>query len=106
MVPTQKLDLILRRHDELSAKLAEGADGASYVAASRELASLDDVVEAVRAYRAAQDEVEGLNAMLAEPALDAEMRDLAETALHDAERRLSESEEKMRPALRAKAAAD
>jgi peptide chain release factor 1 len=106
MIPTQKLDLILRRHDELSAKLAEGTDGASYVAASRELASLDDVVEAVRAYRAAQDELEGLNAMLAEPALDAEMRGLAETELHDAERRLSESEEKLRLALLPKDAAD
>jgi peptide chain release factor 1 len=106
MVPTQKLDLILRRHEELSAKLAQGTDGASYVAASRELASLDDVVEAVRAYRAAQDEAAGLNAMLAEPALDPEMRGLAETELHDAERRLADSEEKLRLTLLPKDAAD
>jgi peptide chain release factor 1 len=106
MIPTQKLDLILRRHGELSAKLAEGTDGPSYVAASRELATLDDVAEAVRAYRAAQDEVEGLNAMLAEPALDAEMRGLAETELRDAERRLGESEGKLRLALLPKDAAD
>jgi peptide chain release factor 1 len=106
MIPTQKLDLILRRHGELSAKLAEGTDGASYVAASRELATLDDVVAALRAYRAAQDEVEGLNAMLAEPALDPEMRGLAETELRDAERRLGESEGKLRLALLPKDAAD
>jgi peptide chain release factor 1 len=106
MIPTPKLDLILRRHEELSAKLTEGADAASYVAASRELASLNDVVEAVRAYRAAQDEVEGLNAMLAEPALDAEMRGLAETELQDAERRLSEAQGKLRLALLPKDAAD
>jgi len=106
MIPTQKLDLILRRHDELSAKLAEGTNGASYVAASRELASLDDVVEAVRAYRAAQDEVDGLNAMLAEPALDPEMRGLAETELQEAERRLGDSEGKLRLALLPKDAAD
>jgi peptide chain release factor 1 len=106
MIPTQKLDLILRRHDELSAKLAEGTNGASYVAASRELASLDDVVEAVRAYRAAQDEVDGLNAMLAEPALDPEMRGLAETELQEAERRLGDSEGKLWLALLPKDAAD
>src|SRR3954451_12894930 len=106
MIPTQKLDLILRRHDELSAKLAEGTDGGSYVAASRELASLDDVVAAARAYRAAQDEVAGLNAMLAEPVLDPEMRSLAETELGDAERRLSDSEGKLRLALLPKDAAD
>jgi peptide chain release factor 1 len=106
MIPTQKLDLILRRHEELSARLAEGTDGASYVAASRELASLDDVVAAARAYRAAQDEVAGLNAMLAEPALDAEMRGLAETELHEAERRLSETQGKLRLALLPRDAAD
>jgi peptide chain release factor 1 len=106
MIPTQKLDLILRRHDELSARLAEGADGVSYVAASRELASLDDVVAATRAYRAAQDEVAGLQAMLAEPALDVEMRGLAETELQDAERRLGESEGRLRLALLPKDAAD
>ncbi|MEA2832135.1 MAG: peptide chain release factor 1 [Methylobacteriaceae bacterium] len=106
MIPTQKLDLILRRHEELSAKLTESADGASYVAASRELASLDDLVAAARVYRAAQDEVAGLNAMLAEPGLDAEMRGLAETELQDAERRLSHSEEELRLALLPKDAAD
>jgi peptide chain release factor 1 len=106
MIPTQKLDLILRRHEELSAKLARGADGNSYVAASRELASLDDLVAAARAYRAVQDEVAGLNAILAEPALDADMRGLAETELQDAERRLSHSEEELRLALLPQDAAD
>src|SRR4051812_21345954 len=106
MTPTQKLDLILRRHEELSARLAEGTDGASYVAASRELASLDEVVAAARAYRAAQDEVAGLNAMLAEPALDPEMRGLAETELREAERRLGKSDSKLRLALLPRDAAD
>jgi peptide chain release factor 1 len=106
MIPTQKLDLILRRHEALSARLAEGTDGASYVAASRELASLDDVVAAARAYRAAQDEVAGLNAMLAEPALDPEMRGLAETELREAERRLGDSDSKLRLALLPRDAAD
>jgi peptide chain release factor 1 len=106
MIPTQKLDLILRRHEELSARLADGTDGASYVAASRELASLDEVVAAARAYRAAQDEVAGLNAMLAEPALDPEMRGLAETELREAERRLGESGSKLRLALLPRDAAD
>ncbi|GAC1334656.1 MAG: peptide chain release factor 1 [Beijerinckiaceae bacterium] len=106
MVPAQKLDLILRRHEEISAKLAAGADGASYVALSRELASLDDVVAAVRAYRDAQDEIEGLQAMLADPALDAEMRGLAETELASAQTNLAAMEEGLRLALLPKDAAD
>jgi peptide chain release factor 1 len=64
------------------------------------------VVAAARSYRAALDEVAGLNAMLAEPALDAEMRGLAETELHEAERRLSETQGKLRLALLPRDAAD
>ena len=40
MVPEEKLDLILRRHDEISARLSSEADGAAFVALSRELAGI------------------------------------------------------------------
>ena len=44
MLPHDKLDLILRRHDEVSARLSGGADGATFVALSRELAETDALV--------------------------------------------------------------
>ena len=106
MIPTQKLDLILRRHDELSAKLAEGTDGASYVAASRELASLDDVVEAVRAYRAANAEIAGVEAMIADPATDAEMRGMAEAERAALQARSLDLAQRIRVALLPKDAMD
>ena len=37
MLPQDKLDLIIRRRDEVSAKLAAGASGAEFGALSREL---------------------------------------------------------------------
>ncbi len=106
MIPSDKLDIILRRHDEIGAKLAEGADGATYVALSRELASLEDVVVAIRMYRGMADEVAGLEAMLADPALDKEMRELAEVERAEAGERLEKAEKDLQVALLPKDADD
>ncbi len=59
-----------------------------FVALSRELAGLEEVAKAIRDYRTQASEVAGLEAMLADPATDAEMRDLAEEELRDAQARL------------------
>ncbi len=88
MLPQDKLDLILRRHAEISARLAAGHDSAL----SRELSGLEDVAAAIRDYRTQVSEVEGLEAMLGDPATEAEMRDLAEDELRDARDRLSQLE--------------
>ena len=106
MIPSDKLDIILRRHDEIGAKLAEGADGATYVALSRELASMEDVVVAIRMYRGMADEVAGLDAMLADPALDREMRELAEVERAEAGERLEKAEKDLQVALLPKDADD
>ena len=106
MIPSDKLDIILRRHDEIGAKLAEGADGATYVALSRELASMEDVVVAIRMYRGMADEVAGLDAMLADPALDKEMRELAEVERAEAGERLEKAEKDLQVALLPKDADD
>jgi peptide chain release factor 1 len=75
--PADKLDAILARHAILTATLNGGPEPDVFVSASRELAELEPVVEAIRSYRAAQDELTGVDAMLAESSLDAEMRALA-----------------------------
>ncbi|MCB1535866.1 MAG: PCRF domain-containing protein, partial [Rhodoblastus sp.] len=106
MIPSDKLDIILRRHDEIGAKLAEGADGATYVALSRELASMEDVVVAIRMYRGIADEVSGLDAMLADPALDRDMRELAEVERAEAGERLEKAEKDLQVALLPKDADD
>ena len=51
MAANDNLDLILRRHQEIAARLAEGAAGAQYSALSRELSELEPVVAAIKAFQ-------------------------------------------------------
>ena len=106
MLPRDKLDLILRRHDELSARLAAGADGAAIAELSKELSSLDEVVASIRAFRAAESEIDGLDALLADPAVEADMRELAQAEHADAQARVESLEHAVRLALLPKDAAD
>lgn len=106
MFAQDKLDLILRRYDEIGEKLSSGADGQAFVALSRERATLDEVVEAIRIYRAAEREAEDLAAMLADASLDAEMRALAEAETDAARERLGEAEKTLQLALLPKDEAD
>jgi peptide chain release factor 1 len=105
MVSTEKLDLILRRHAELTALLAEGG-GEDYAKTARDLAELDPVVAAIRDWRAAREEIAGVEAMLEEPALDAELRALAEAERDAARARLEDNDHALRLALLPKDAAD
>ncbi len=106
MFAEDKLDLILRRHDELNAKLASGPDSQTFVALSRELASLDEVSEKIRAFRAARAEVEGLRQLIGDGATDEEMRALAEAELEPARAALEASADALRLALLPKDEAD
>jgi peptide chain release factor 1 len=72
--PADRLDAILARHDIITATLAAGQSSDAFVALSRELSELDPVVEAIRAYRAAADNLSGLEALMHDP----EMRALAD----------------------------
>jgi len=89
MAANENFDIILRRCDEIAARLTEGVGGAEYAALSRELAELDPVAVAIRAWRAKEQERADLEALLEDPHLDAEMREMArgerERAVVDAE---------------------
>ncbi|MGO9672685.1 MAG: peptide chain release factor 1 [Methylocella sp.] len=106
MLPQEKLDLILRRHAEISARLNEAPEPALYVALSRELAGLEDVAGAIRDYRTQSAEAAGLAAMLHDPATDPEMRSLVEEELRGAELRLETLEQQLKIALLPKDSAD
>ena len=101
-----KLDLILRRHDELGDRLAAGPDARTFVALSRERAALDDVVENIRAWRAARAEADGIDEMLHDASLDAEMRALAESEAANAREKLAAGENALKLALLPKDEAD
>jgi peptide chain release factor 1 len=78
MLPEAKLDILLTRHAALEAELMGQVAAETYVKATRELSDLSPVVHAVKAYRAAQAEIKDLEALIADPATDREMRALAE----------------------------
>jgi len=73
--PTDRLDAILARHDIVTATLNAAPDGDTIVALSRELSELEGVAAAIRAYRAMEENLQGLQAMVEDP--DPEMRALA-----------------------------
>ncbi|RIK96554.1 MAG: peptide chain release factor 1 [Proteobacteria bacterium] len=106
MLPDAKLDILLARHAELEKELLGQVSAEAYVRASRELAELGPVVEAVKAYRATLSEIAGTETLLADPATDAEMRAMAEQE-HDAlTQRREDLEQNIRIALLPKDAMD
>ncbi len=106
MLPPEKLDLILRRRDEIGHRLSEGVDSSAFSALSRELAELEPVAEAVLAFRALAGEIAGLEELCADAAAEPEMRALAEEELPDLKLKLAEAEKNLRLALLPRDAAD
>jgi peptide chain release factor 1 len=106
MLPKDKLQAILRRHDMLSARLNEVQDGETIVQLSREIAELDPVVAQIKQLESTQEELIGVEVMLKEPALDAEMKELAELERGEALERIATLERTIQLALLPKDAAD
>ena len=78
----------------------------NYVRLSREFAELGPVIEAIKAYRAVADEIAGLDALIADPSTDAEMRKLAEGEKPALQARKERLEQQIRLALIPKDAMD
>ena len=106
MTVNANLDLILRRYEELGSRLSAGVAGAEYAKLSRELADLEPIAAAIRTLRAKERERADLDAMLADPSLDAEMRDMAEAEVRDAVAEAEKMAQEIRVSLLPKDAAD
>jgi peptide chain release factor 1 len=106
MTANDNLDLILRRHEEISHRLTEGVAGAEYSALSRELSELDPVVAAIRAFRAKEKERADLASLLEDPGLDADMRAMASGELAAAAAESEAMAQAIRISLLPKDAAD
>src|SRR3974377_1794460 len=106
MLPDQKLDALVTRHAALERDLAAALPAETYVKLSREFAELTPVVDAVRAYRAAQRELDDRAALIADPATDSEMRTIAESEKPQVEARRATLEQELRLALLPKDAMD
>ena len=71
MLPEAKLDILLAHHAALEAELLGNVNSESYVRITRELAELNPLIEAVKAYRATGKEIAELDTLVADPSASA-----------------------------------
>ena len=81
MLPEAKLDILLAHHASLEAELLGQVNSEKYVQITRELAELNPLIDAVKAYRGARAEIAGAEQLLADSATDPEMRGMAEAVI-------------------------
>jgi peptide chain release factor 1 len=106
MLPLERLDALLRRRDFVEAELASGPDAEAYVALARELSELEPVAAAIREWQSAQEELKGVEAMIAEPAMTGEMAEMAEEERKALVERIASLETDIKLSLIPKDAAD
>jgi peptide chain release factor 1 len=106
MLPLDRLDALLRRRDFVEAELASGPDAESYVALARELSELDPVAAIIREWQGAQEELKGVEVIIAEPAMAGEMAEMAEEERKALVERLARLEAEIKLSLIPKDAAD
>ena len=99
MLPEAKLDILLAHHAALENELLGQVNSDRYVQITRELADLNPLIDAVKSYRGVLAELAGTEALLADPATDAEMRGMAETERDELQARRDELEQEIRVAL-------
>jgi peptide chain release factor 1 len=106
MLPEQKLDALIARHRVVEAELSTQVSPDTYVKLSREFAELGPIIETVNAYRGVAAEIDGLNALMADPSTDPEMRTMANSEKPALEERRAALEQQIKLALLPKDAMD
>lgn len=102
-----KLDAVLRRFDELNDALAVGKySGSEFARVSKEFSDMEPIVATIRALREAQKQHADMQVMLKDPALDRDMKSLAEDEFHALEQELPLLTREVQLSLLPKDAAD
>ena len=87
-IPADRLAQVLKRFEMLEAQMAAGVEPDAYVKMAGEYADLEPLARKVRDLIAAREELQGLDALLADRSTDQEMRDLAEMEVPELEERI------------------
>src|SRR5271156_2368028 len=106
MLPEAKLDVLLAHHASLEAQLLGRLNSENYVRITRELAELNPLIDAVKAYRAANAELADIDSLLADATTEPEMRAMAQAERETLGRRSLELAQQIRVALLPKDAMD
>jgi peptide chain release factor 1 len=103
-----KLDRVVKRHDELASLLAspDQKDAQAYARNSKEYSDLTPLVEAIQQWKIAKRELRDLEALLADPKTEAEMRILVEDEVVALRAHVPELEHKVKLMLLPKDEAD
>src|SRR5260370_23716429 len=106
MLPEAKLDILLAHHASLEAELLGQVNSENYVKITGELAELNPLIDAVKAYRATNAEIADIDALIADPLTEPEMRGMAEAERETLATRSVELAQQIRVALLPKDAMD
>ena len=106
MLPEAKLDILLAHHASLEAQLLGQVSSDKYVQITRELAELNPLIDAVKAYRAETKEIADIEALISDPSTEPEMRGMAEAERETLATRSVELAQQIRVALLPKDAMD
>jgi peptide chain release factor 1 len=98
-LPEAKLDVLLAHHASLEAQLLGQVSSEDYVRITRELAELNPLIDAVKLYRAARGELADTESLIADAAIDPEMRSMAGAERETLQAHIGELEQKIRIAL-------
>lgn len=93
----EKLANVVNRHDEVQALLSDpGLNSDDLVKMNKELAALAPVVEAIKSYQKANQDMADTKAMMDDSSLDKEMRELAETEYFELKEQLPALEKEIK----------
>ena len=103
----QKLDSIVAKFNELEKKLQDPNNlGQNFAKISKEHSDMQEVVASIHEYKIAQQEAKDVDAMLADSALDKEMRDMLEEEKFTLSKKVPELEHQIKITLLPKDNAD
>jgi peptide chain release factor 1 len=105
MIPEAKLERVLDRFHAIEAQLASGHTG-DFAKLSKEHSQLSPVVNAIRSYNDARKALAGNEALLADPASDPELKQLAQEEIDELRKRFSTLERDVKLLLLPKDSAD
>jgi peptide chain release factor 1 len=105
-IPSDKLDKVVQRWEEIQADLNRGINPATYAQLTKEFADLSPVVETVQQLRKLERERDDLVQIIDDAAADKGLREMAQEELGGIDLRLQQVQERLRVQLLPKDAAD
>lgn len=105
-LPTEKLERLIERWMAIQEELNSGVSQAAYVKLNKEFSDLSPVVAKIQDLNRVQDELAGIEQLIADPAADKEMVEMAYAERAELEPRVEQMVQNLRIALLPKDAAD